>query len=297
MLLTMHRKDTSPKLLRGGIQSWSYAYNTVGNLTDRRNNLRLLTEHFDYDELHRLTKVSHNGVLKQEMRYDAARNLTYKTGVGSLFVYQNGTNRLVSVAGGSYTPKDWDEISYTANNKVSYIRSGNDSQSIIYGPSQGRKKTVTVIDGITETKYYCGGLYEEVIKGSEVKKINYIFVEGESIAIFEQSSVNGEKLYYLHKDHLGFIQALTNETGALVQELSYDAWGKRRNSVDWQNFNSIAGANPLTPWGFTGHEHMDKFDMVNMDGRMYDPALGRFISPDPFVQAPDYTQSLNRYTY
>lgn len=100
------QKGYITEITTGGIQSWSYAYNTVGNLTDRRNNLRLLTEHFDYDELHRLTKVSHNGVLKQEMRYDAAGNLTYKTGVGSLFVYQNGTNRLVSVAGGSYTPKD-----------------------------------------------------------------------------------------------------------------------------------------------------------------------------------------------
>ena len=34
-----------------------------------------------------------------------------------------------------------------------------------------------------------------------------------------------------------------------------------------------------------------------MDGRMYDPVLGRFLSADPFVQAPDYTQGLNRYSY
>ena len=37
--------------------------------------------------------------------------------------------------------------------------------------------------------------------------------------------------------------------------------------------------------------------MVNMDGRMYDPILGRFMTPDPFVQMPDFTQSLNRYSY
>ena len=39
------------------------------------------------------------------------------------------------------------------------------------------------------------------------------------------------------------------------------------------------------------------FDMVNMDGRMYDLILGRFMTPDPFVQMPDFTQSLNRYSY
>ena len=49
--------------------------------------------------------------------------------------------------------------------------------------------------------------------------------------------------------------------------------------------------------GFTGHEHIDMFEMINMDGRMYDPVVGRFLSPDPYVQMPDYTQSLNRYAY
>ena len=42
---------------------------------------------------------------------------------------------------------------------------------------------------------------------------------------------------------------------------------------------------------------MDMFDIVNMNGRMYDSVLGRFLTPDPFVQAPDYTQILNRYIY
>ena len=37
--------------------------------------------------------------------------------------------------------------------------------------------------------------------------------------------------------------------------------------------------------------------MVNMDGRIYDPVVGRFLSPDPFVQSPGFTQSLNRYAY
>ena len=34
-----------------------------------------------------------------------------------------------------------------------------------------------------------------------------------------------------------------------------------------------------------------------MNGRVYEPSLGRFLSPDPFVQAPDNTQSFNRYSY
>jgi len=34
-----------------------------------------------------------------------------------------------------------------------------------------------------------------------------------------------------------------------------------------------------------------------MNGRMYDPRLGRFLSPDPFVQAPSNPQNYNRYSY
>ena len=34
-----------------------------------------------------------------------------------------------------------------------------------------------------------------------------------------------------------------------------------------------------------------------MNGRVYDPVLARFLSPDPYVQAPDYTQNFNRYSY
>ena len=34
-----------------------------------------------------------------------------------------------------------------------------------------------------------------------------------------------------------------------------------------------------------------------MQGRLYDPAIGRFISADPYVQYPLWGQSLNRYSY
>ena len=46
--------------------------------------------------------------------------------------------------------------------------------------------------------------------------------------------------------------------------------------------------------GFTGHEYLKYFNLYNMNGRMYDPLVGRFISPDPFVQATTSTQNMNR---
>jgi RHS repeat-associated protein len=39
------------------------------------------------------------------------------------------------------------------------------------------------------------------------------------------------------------------------------------------------------------------FGLINMNARLYNPALGRFLGADPFVQAPDFSQAYNRYSY
>ncbi|GHT79689.1 hypothetical protein AGMMS50262_23680 [Bacteroidia bacterium] len=49
--------------------------------------------------------------------------------------------------------------------------------------------------------------------------------------------------------------------------------------------------------GYTGHEHLTQFGLINMNARLYDPAVGRFLSPDPYVQDPFFGQSFNRYSY
>ena len=103
---------------------------------------------------------------------------------------------------------------------------------------------------------------------------------------------------YLHKDHLGSVVAITSETGTLVESLAYDAWGKRRPASTWQTPSPgvFIAAITLTR-GFTMHEHLDQVGLIHMGGRVYDPELGRFLSPDPFVQFPISTQGFNRYAY
>ena len=148
---------------------------------------------------------------------------------------------------------------------------------------------------MTAQRTYVGALYEKEFNASnsETKHIYYIFAGGGAIAIHTESATAGSETVYLHKDHLGSIAAITDAAGALKQELSYDAWGNRRNPATW----AIATVTPLFARGFTGHEHLDLFSLVNMNGRIYDPVIGRFLSPDPCMQAPDFTQGLNRYIY
>ncbi len=49
--------------------------------------------------------------------------------------------------------------------------------------------------------------------------------------------------------------------------------------------------------GYTGHEHLQPYGLINMNARLYDPATGRFLSADPYVQMPECSQSFNRYSY
>jgi len=84
--------------------------------------------------------------------------------------------------------------------------------------------------------------------------------------------------------------------------------GKSRNANDWM-FTNVS-TTFFFDRGYTFHEHLDKFNLINMlseaksrsevfagNGRVYDPFVARFLSPDPFVQTTDNTQGHNRYSY
>jgi RHS repeat-associated protein len=88
---------------------------------------------------------------------------------------------------------------------------------------------------------------------------------------------------------------LTNESGGVAETLSYDPWGKRRNA-DWSNATGPIFPSE-TPRGYTGHEHLDDVTVIHMNGRAYDPDTSRMLSPDPYVQAPGFAQSFNRFAY
>ncbi|KNZ32896.1 MAG: hypothetical protein AD742_09335 [Methylibium sp. NZG] len=98
---------------------------------------------------------------------------------------------------------------------------------------------------------------------------------------------------YWHKDALGSIVAVSDAAGA-IERMAFDAWGRRHRDTG-----------RVDPWlnpthgdrGFTGHEHLDELALVHINGRVYDPLLARFLSADPFVEAPSLLQSYNRYSY
>ncbi|MCY7327103.1 MAG: hypothetical protein LH618_00985, partial [Saprospiraceae bacterium] len=89
---------------------------------------------------------------------------------------------------------------------------------------------------------------------------------------------------------------MTNSSGTVVAEQNFDAWGRKRNPTNW-TYVSIPAVPAWLYRGFTGHEHLPQFTLINMNGRLYDPIVGRMLSTDNNVQMPDFTQNYNRYSY
>lgn len=173
------------------------------------------------------------------------------------------------------------------------------SLAIDYGTDGQRFKTVYSQNDTTKyTRYYFDNYEKEIMENGAVRHLNYIFAGNSLIGIFEQKS-DGDKMHYVYTDYLGSLKCITDNPGTIEQRLSFDAWGNRRNPFTGAKLTAteLANAISLTSRGFTGHEHLDALGLINMNGRVYDPVLGLFLSPDNYLQALNFVQNFNRYTY
>ncbi|GAA0508691.1 hypothetical protein GCM10009097_27270 [Pigmentiphaga daeguensis] len=211
----------------------------------------------------------------------------------------DGTLTYTYDANGSMLTGAGHTVTYTGFNMPATITGNGTTLSFVYDDTHQRVKQIAP----SGTVYYVhpdnvGGLFyeKEVKTGGVIEHKHYITASSGTVAIYTTRSTNVTTLRYLHKDHLGSTNAVSDETGAVVERLAYDAWGKRQfPNGTTDPGNTLAGVN--TDRGFTGHEHLEEVGLVHMNGRIYDPVIGRFMSADPMIQAPYNLQSYNRYSY
>jgi RHS repeat-associated protein len=262
-----------------------------------KSNLLQCNEQFGYDALNRLNSIKLNSAAPQTISYAANGNITSKYDVGT-YSYNNNNHAVSGVQSFGYTPPGSDvallsSITHTSYNRVSEIVKNNNTLTYSYGSDKLRNKSI-YMSGATDVdvKYYVGS-YEKAINSggnpvATLKEHDYIYSPESLAAIVTKSMIGTYSLNYVHTDHLGSPRVITNSGKTIISRYRYDAWGTR---------TLVSGTN-ITTRGFTGHEHLDDyFGLINMNARLYDPALGRFISLDPYVQIPDFTQSFNRYSY
>ena len=99
-----------------------------------------------------------------------------------------------------------------------------------------------------------------------------------------------ESIGYLHANHLGAIEAVTNSAGDPIWQASYAPFG----AVTIKTKTSISQPSTTTfNFRLPGQYEDEETGLYYNDHRYYDPKLGRYLSPDP-LGMPD---GPNRYAY
>lgn len=282
------------------LKRYTYGINSAsGNLEWRRDEKYGLSESFSFDDLDRLVQIDNdNG--SEQLTYDDRGNILEKSDVGT-FTY-DVANRVSEITPYANIADDNQELSYYSFNKVKSIEEGTWKARFDYWPSEQRSAMEVYKKNILQTTTYYAGDYEEEVDSinGTVKQRCYIYSpDGDMVAVIETVGVT-EQVFYILTDHLGSITHVVDGSGIILEERAYDAWGRLRDPQTWAAYPAnIALGQPLYRFdrGYTGHEHLPQFGIINMNGRLYDPVLGRMFSPDPYIMGEHNTQGYNRYTY
>lgn len=226
-------------------------------------------------------------LLRYMTRFSNDGNILSKYNVGSYTYEADKPHAVTSVENtNGLIPENPQYVEYDAYGNVTLLEEGGSGgyrMEVAYGPDGKR----------WVSKLYRGGsLARTVVYGDDFEYVNengtvrYFYYLGEDVLCVVDGK-GDTKVYYMVTDNLGSIVNILDADGNAVFTASYDAWG--RQTIGKNDIGFLRG--------YTGHEMLTEFNLVNMNGRLYDPALGRFLSPDNYVQMPENSQSFNRYSY
>lgn len=243
-------------------------------------------ENFGYDNLNRL--VTHG---EHTVEYDSGGNILSRSDVGNLYYGSNASPFAVTSVDfiQDKIPATEQYVEYTTRQRPIHITNGEYTAGWTYNSSGSRTSmTVSKCEKEILKKFYIADCYEALFENGVVTERLYLGGDYyESPVVLQYKQDQNEKLYLI-RDYLGSIIKVLGTLSGTPQTTGYDPWG---------NINAGKSDSLYIGRGFTGHEHLPWFGLINMNARLYDPTLGRFLSPDPYVQAPDMPQNFNRYSY
>jgi RHS repeat-associated protein len=302
---TARLKTLITKKLVGGIPTDTYQdlnyqqFDPKGNITTLLDNLNGITHTYGYDSLDRLDWAKGNSgtVYDHDYNYDRIGNIILKSDVGTYsygdysvrphavqsagpftFTYDNNGNMTQRIGGGdtiTINPENWNY-----DNKPTQIQRGATTITLTYDGNGQRVKKQSSVSGTT---LYFGELYE--VRGGA--GTIHLFAGNRRVAsVFSDGTTQ-----FYHTNHLGSASVITDQNGVRKEKIEYFPFGTYRETVDYDsNFPDVF-------YTYTGQEDDDDLAFYNFKARLYDPVLGRFISPDSTVQDSGDPQSLNRYSY
>jgi RHS repeat-associated protein len=286
----------------------------TGNLEYRKDhnynvNGNALFEAFTYDEAFKnsLTTWQVENQTQYSMSVEPQTgNILTKSDVtsnGNPYQYSKinaGPHAVTSIVAPLQLPADdLQHVQYNLSNKVKQVSNNLGYMlSIEYGPDEQRIKSEYYIPSgntsvLAKTKYFVGSDYEvETTPNGGERFLHYLPGGGLYIS---HPTPGSDSLDYVLTDYQGTWYKVITDNGATVEQYSFDPWGRRRNATDW-TFTNVPNTF-IFDRGYTGHQMLDAFGLINMNGRVYDPIVARFLSPDNYVQDPQFSHSYNRYSY
>lgn len=271
---------------RGHKNFFEYEYDSATDNLLSRTGVNSQKETFTYDGVDRLTSVSYNGQRNLIIKYANDGNILNKLDVGN-YEYGQKPHAVMSVDNiRRIIPSATLSTEFNELGRIGRIDDGNSLTSVdfVYGPDMQRWKSTSYNNGVVEKTTFCDTDYDKVIdKNGNVTE--FIYVDDNFVMLRKD---NGTFLpYVVVKDNIGSIISIYAGDGTQVYSASYDAWGKQNVTMNKIGFIR----------GYCGHEMLNDYQIINMNGRLYDPVLGRFLSLDNYVQTPDFSQNYNRYSY
>jgi RHS repeat-associated protein len=280
-------------------QNLTYGYDPVGNLLSIADTLFTASRTFSYDALNRLTNASGTFGTNQSQQnctyvYSPIGNIDNKCGVNFTYATPSGLRPSAVTSTDGPNGKTY---TYDANGNM--LTRG--TQTLTWD-IDNRVTSVSILGGgITSMQYdYTGmrvkkdaptGVTLFPFKGYEIAPdgtiTKFIRIGTETFASKKRTSGGATTQFFYHNDHLGGVNVITDINGAEAQRNEYDPWGAVSKSI----------GNIDQTHRFTGQELDPESGLYYYSGRYYDQEISRFISPDPYIQAPDDPQNLNRYSY
>lgn len=305
----------------------TYSYNAVKDQLNNRNNHVLnIYEEFSYDIQDRLERWTNPITGLQDSHvYDTRGRIITNSTLGDVTYNADATTGLykkenirLNASGkayymalntnqtASYTMfKAPITITESSKGKIDFKYNSHLSRSCMqydYGtisPSTARV--------LRKTKLYTADSSTEVLlenNNTIVKIRTFIGGDAYTAPLYNEKTINlstgisENKNYYLHRDNLGSILAISDESGNVKEKRHFDAWGNLVKVVNASNvvLDPLNGLQFMDR-GYTSHEHLQELRLINMNGRLYDPILRSFLMPDNYVEDPNNTQNYNRYSY
>ena len=245
---------------------------------------------YTYDDLDRLLTASVPA--GESFAYDTIGNMTSKAGTTLDYgttapkhaVKSHGSTTYTYDANGSMTARGTQTIKYDPEQRPILVQDGTSFHRAAYDGDGVRRKR----DDSNGTVHYLGGYERKLAAGSSspeavTKYYSASFGAMSRPVAFRRAGT----LHWVGSDHLaGTIRVLDSSFTAL-DGMRYRPYGEARDT----------GSSLNTDRKFTGQTEDEAAGLYWYASRAYDPAIGRFVSPDPIVPTPGNPQALNRYSY